>query len=263
MLPFQRKEYILERVKQGTTYISDLATQLNVSEITIRRDIKGLEQEGLIELHHGGAVQYVVNTTVETVMEIREQIFSQEKEEIGRFAATLVNDGDVIFVDSGSTTKTLIPYLKDKKNIVLVTNGYKNIELAMSSLISKTILLGGEFKPKTYSFLGTMTENDLSNFYFDKSFIGVNGVDARIGLTNAHMQESSLKHKAIERSAATFTLVDHSKFNKISNYSFASLSSTSIITDRIPEDYLEFRNVISIQESTSVDDNNKNSEVLS
>ena len=105
-----------------------------------------------------------------------------------------------------------------------------------------------------------MTENDLSNFYFDKSFIGVNGVDARIGLTNAHMQESSLKHKAIERSAATFTLVDHSKF---SNYSFASLSSTSIITDRIPEDYLEFRNVISIQESTSVDDNNKNSEVLS
>ncbi len=243
ILPFERKERIIELAKSGTIYISQLAEKLGVSEITIRRDLKILEKDNLIELHHGGAVQYI-NTAHETGMEIREQIFSTEKEQIGRHAASLVKDGELIFIDSGTTTKAMIPYLKDKKEIVLVTNGFKNMEVAIKNNISNLIMLGGEFRSETYSFLGSMTLDEMRTFHFDKSFIGVNGVDLKIGLTNANINESALKRRAIEQSDQTYTLVDHSKFDKKSKYYFADFSKTIIITDSVGNDYKNQKNIL-------------------
>ncbi|WP_125607771.1 DeoR/GlpR family DNA-binding transcription regulator [Lapidilactobacillus bayanensis] len=242
MLPFQRRSFIINKTKDGMTYISDLAKALNVSEVTVRRDLKSLEEEQLVEVHHGGAVQYI-NTTQETDLEIREKMFSDEKLRIGKYAASLIKDGDVVFIDSGTTTQTIFAYLKDRPHVVIVTNGYKNLEVATSSGLKNVVLLGGEYKPRTGSFLGVMTENDLSRFYFDKSFIGANGVDAIHGLTNANLMESSLKTKAIKASKDTYTLIDHSKFNEIANYYFAGMQETTIITDQIATGYSQFRNI--------------------
>ena len=249
VLPFQRREHILEKVKRETSYISDLANELDVSEVTVRRDIKNLEKENLVQIHHGGAVQFI-NTEVETGMDIREQIFNSEKDQIGRYAASLVNDGDLIFIDSGTTTKAMINYLKDKKDVVLVTNGFKNMEIGIMNDMKNLILLGGEFWPGTYSFLGSITEDELKLFHFDKSFIGVNGVDKTVGLTNANINESSLKKKAIQQSEITYTLVDHSKFNKKSKYFFASINETTIITNNMEKGYEELKNVIAVNNAT-------------
>lgn len=256
MLPFQRREHILERAKKETVYIFELAQELNVSEVTVRRDLKNLEKENLVQIHHGGAVQFI-NTEIETGMDIREQIFNDEKDKIGRYAASLVKDGDLIFIDSGTTTKAMINYLKDKKDIVLVTNGFKNMELGIKNDMKNLILLGGEFWLGTYSFLGSITEEQLKLFHFDKSFIGVNGVDKSVGLTNANINESSLKTKAIQQSEKTFTLVDHSKFNKKSKYYFASIHETVIITNNMEQGYEKFENVIAVNNATKEGNNNE------
>lgn len=246
ILPFQRQEEIIRRAKKGIIYIGQLASEFNVSEVTIRRDLKTLENENLIEMHHGGAIRYV-NTAQETVMEVREQIFNDEKEKIGRYAASLVNDGELLFIDSGTTTKAMIPYLKDKKDIVLVTNGYKNMETAIQNNISDLIVLGGEVRRETYSVLGSITLDEIQLYHFDKSFIGVNGVDLKIGLTNASIDESALKKRAISQSDTTYTLVDHSKFNKKSKYHFANFSDTVIITDSIENGYENQENILLIK----------------
>lgn len=200
----------------------------------------------MLEIHHGGAAEYV-NTALETGMEIREQIFNDEKENIGRFAASLVNDGDLIFIDSGTTTKAMIPYLKDKKDLVLVTNGFKNMEMAIKNKLPNLIMLGGEFRNETFSFLGAITLDEIKLYHFDKSFIGVNGVDLKVGLTNANINESSLKRKAIYQSDETFTLVDHSKFGKKSKYFFADFSETVIVTDSLATGYEEQKNIMLIK----------------
>ncbi|WP_261806807.1 DeoR/GlpR family DNA-binding transcription regulator [Lapidilactobacillus luobeiensis] len=242
MLPFQRKQFIVQKTQNGITYIPELAEELDVSEVTVRRDLKALEEDHVVEVHRGGAVQYL-NTTEETAMALREQIYSEEKVRIGKYAASFIKNGDVVFIDSGTTTQTIFNYLKDKSNLVIVTNGYKNLEIATNSGLENIVLLGGEYKPRTGSFLGSITENDLGQFYFDKSFIGANGVDENIGMTNANLMESSLKQKAIARSRKTFALVDHSKFGMKANFFFSSIQDVEILCDGCPAEYKKFDNI--------------------
>lgn len=235
MLPFERKEKIKEELLKDYTNINELAQLLEVSEITIRRDLKQLEKEGVIEVFHGGVAK-LLDTTRETSISKRQSIYSENKQQIGVFAAKLIEDGDVVFLDSGTTTKAIIPELVKKKDLMIVTNGYLNIEACIQHNLPVTVI-GGDLKIETMAFVGPLTNKMLDSYHFDKCFLGANGIDYEFGLSNADPNESMVKEKAIKQSVQTYIVSDHSKFDAKSVFKFAELDEVKIITDDCPERY--------------------------
>lgn len=246
MIPFERQQFILAEMQEGTVYISELAKKMGVSEITIRRDLKELEDNKLITMLRGGAAK-LIDTTRETSMDQREGLYTKEKELIGKYAASLVKDLDVIFIDSGTTTKTMLKYLTKKKGIQIVTNGYKNIEEGIPYNLPIT-LIGGELKRETYAFIGPITSKVIDMYYFDKCFLGVNGIDKEFGLSNADPNESLIKEQVIHRSRESYIVSDSTKFDSNSVFTFARIPEVKIITDKQPEGYEEYKNIIVAKE---------------
>lgn len=242
MIPFERQQRILEELKKGTAYINQLAEMLGVSEITIRRDLKRLEDDRLITRLHGGAAM-LIDTTRETTMDHREGLYTPEKDRIGQYAASLVQDGDVIFIDSGTTTKAILKHLQKHKDIQIVTNGYKNIEEGIRYDLPVT-LIGGELKKETYAFIGPITRKVIDMYFFDKCFLGVNGIDKEFGLSNADPNESLIKEQVIHRSRQAYIVSDSSKFHSNSSFTFASVEEVTILTDHKPSGFESYENIV-------------------
>lgn len=244
MLPFERKEKIKEELQNGKIHLSEIAQLLGVSEITVRRDLKQLQKDGIIEVFHGGVAR-LVDTTRETSISKRVGIYSENKKKIGEYASRLIHDGDVIFIDSGTTTKYIIDGLSAKKNITLVTNGYLNIEESLNKKLSITVI-GGDLKVETMAFVGPLTMKMIEMYHFDKCFLGANGIDSQFGLSNADPNESMIKEKAIEQSEEAYVVADQSKFDSCSVFKFSDIDKVKIITDQCPESYQSYENIISV-----------------
>lgn len=239
MIPYERQQAILEKMKKSIVYISDLAEHFQVSEITIRRDLKELESQGQIKILQGGAATSV-DTTRETDFEQRTVLYSEEKEKIGELAASHVKDYETVFIDAGSTTLSMIKYLKNK-NALIYTNGYHHLNEALKYGLNIT-LIGGTLRTETSAFVGTLSVRNIELYYFDKCFLGVNGIDLKRGLTNAHEQEALLKERAIQHSNKSFILADSSKFNSSSFVKFGELDDVIVITDKKVSEYEHFKN---------------------
>ncbi|UUX33363.1 DeoR/GlpR family DNA-binding transcription regulator [Fundicoccus culcitae] len=236
MLQFERHSFIMDELEKGIVYIKHLAEVLDVSEITIRRDLKTLEKDGKVVMLHGGAAKKI-DTSRETATSQRQRLFTQEKEAIGQLAADLVEDGDVIFIDSGTTNITMIKYLMNRK-VTIVTNGLKTTEEAVKYNLPITTL-GGELKVETMSFIGSITSRVLNMYTFDKCFLGANGIDKEFGFSNADPSEAFIKEQAIQRSKKAYILADHSKFNVASVFKFAEIDDATIITDSVSENFID------------------------
>lgn len=241
MLPFERREKIIEELRKDVVYIEDLANMLDVSEVTIRRDLKELESSGLITRLHGGAAK-LIDTSRETPMDQREVLFAEEKEDIGSYAASLVEDGDTIFIDSGSTNKMMIKYLVNK-DINVITNGYRNIEEGLKYDVNMS-LIGGDLKKGTLAFVGPITSKILDMYYFDKCFLGVNGIHIEFGLSNADPYESLIKDQVIKRTRHPYIVSDSSKLSSTSVFKFADITDATIITDKITEEFKKLDNIV-------------------
>ena len=236
MLPFERRSKIMAALEEGIVYISHLATSLDVSEITIRRDLKELESENKLVMLHGGAAKKV-DTSRETIISERQSLYRKEKDLIGELAAATVNDGDVIFIDSGTTNITMIKHLADKQ-VTVVTNGFEVVNEAIRYNIPITSI-GGDLKTETLAFVGAITNRVLDMYTFDKCFLGANGIDKEFGYSNADPNESMIKEQAIKRSKQSYILADHSKFNAQSVFKFADLIEATIISDKTSKEFIE------------------------
>lgn len=244
MIPFERQRLILEELQKAPVYIEEMAKVLSVSEITVRRDLKTLEEQGYIEMKHGGMAK-IIDTTKETTMKKRSIRFIKEKKAIALKACEIIEDDDYIFIDSGTTTHFMIEKLKGRR-VTVVTNGLNNIETANTNNV-KVISIGGELKEETMAFIGPMSLMNLDSLHFDKCFLGANGLDTKGGITNADMNESIIKGSALTRSNQSFILADASKFNKVAYHKFVDFSQVSIITDKVPEEFLDFDNILSAE----------------
>lgn len=244
ILPFERKMKIEKAVQQQEiVYISELAEKLDVSEITIRRDLKNLEEEGKLVMLHGGAAK-LIDTSKETDLGHREAIYNSEKDKIGQIAAKYINSKDIIFVDSGTTNIKMLKYIKNK-DISIVTNGLKTIEEAAKYNLNVTSV-GGDYKNETGAFVGALTLRTVNSFHFDLCFLGTNGVHLENGFTNADPNESLIKEMVIMRSKKSFILADNSKFDATSVYKFGDISDAQVITDKIPKKFKKLKNIISV-----------------
>lgn len=229
MITEERHQLIIAELKQkGIVKVSNLVEKFNISESTIRRDLIFLENMNYLKRVHGGAIN-VKNKIVESSYSEKIAQNNKEKDSIAKYAASLVQDGESIYLDSGTTTFEMIKYLAGKK-IMVVTNGLSNIE-ALIEFDIPCFVLGGKVKRNTKAVIGYEVMTTLNRYRFDKCFMGVNGVHAVHGFTTPDPEEAMVKEIAIKSSNDVYILADESKFGEVSFTRFAELKDATIITN--------------------------------
>lgn len=235
MLTEERHNLILEFLeKKGIAKINELVEITNTSESTIRRDLTILEKINVLKRIHGGATLPRGRLTELSYQEKEVQSIN-EKRSIAEFTASLIEEGDSIYLDAGTSTFEMIQYI-DKKNIVVVTNGLKHINALIERNINAYIL-GGKVKIITKAVVGSDALKHLQKFRFDKCFLGINAIHIECGYTTPDSEEAILKETAIKHSRQTFVLADESKFGEVSFVKVADLNEAIIITNSKMEDY--------------------------
>lgn len=229
MVPDLRKKEILNHItKKDIAYMKDLASDLGISLSTIRRDLQALQDEGEVVVMRGGAVRIKHGNFDEPVVR-KKLINSEAKEIIAKKAADLVQDGDCIYVDSGTTTVAMFKYLSGK-NITIVSSSTQLME-NMPIKGAKCILLGGEVREDLESLYGSFTEKMITQMHFDKSFIGANGYIEDGGIYTYDFREARKKEIVKEYSQTTYVLADTSKKNKYAFSKVFELHECILITE--------------------------------
>lgn len=235
--------YILkiERIKKIEQYLVEhesatldtLCSVFNVSKNTIRRDISELESKGVIKKVYGGVT---LNYQEETVPYHQRQVTHiTEKAKIGLLASDLINDGDIIFIDSGSTTIHLIPNIKDKQNITIITNSLNVIVESAPYPNLNVISTGGILQRKTNSFAGIATVSFLKSLNIDKAFMATTGLSIEKGVTNTNYLEAEIKKSVVKISDKIIVMADHTKIGTAAFMTYCSLEEIDYyVTDRKP-----------------------------
>ena len=234
MLTEERHSMIIKAVNErASVTIAELAEMLDVSASTVKRDLIILANEGKIIKVRGGAMSRNESfTSVEKNVEEKASICTEEKMTIAKYAAELIENGDFVFLDAGTTTEKMIDYL-NVKDVTFVTNGFIHAKkLARKGY--KVFITGGEIKASTEAIVGAECVLTLKNYNFTKCFMGTNGISLTAGFTTPDVNEARVKSAAIESSREVYVLADHSKFDEVSSATFAGLGKAVIISDRIP-----------------------------
>ena len=248
VLTEERKQRIFTDIdRNGVVQIRDLIAQLDASESTVRRDLGELAKEGLLRRVHGGA-QKVSSLRDEPGVQEKATTHTTAKAAIARAAANMVQDGDLIFLDAGTTTAQMVPLLQDK-DVTVVTTGVDNASLLADYGI-KTIMIGGTIKPLTKAMIGAQAAQQLAQYRFNSAFIGANSVHIDYGCTTPDPEEAATKRVAISQAACTYTLADASKFGNVSFAQIALVATTTIITDDFAAIDPAFTKLDNIKEAT-------------
>lgn len=240
MLAEQRVRAILQQLSQHQTVsVTELCQTTGASEATIRRDLNSLANQGRLVKIHGGATtleeeEFLVRET-ELAMKQR---YAREKERIARYAATLVTDDDVVYLDSSTTVLHMANHLKDSKALFITSS----IDCAgmLSAHERRIYVLGGQLKPGTVEIVGAEALRGLDSYNFTKTFLGVGGISLTRGLTAPDPASAALKIAAASRSQSVYILADSSKFGCVSAAAVLPLRAAQVITDKMPpQEYLE------------------------
>lgn len=236
MLEPERHQIILETLKtKNSVKLHELVELTNSSESTIRRDLTQLEEGKFLKRVHGGAAR-LQGKLQEPSMTEKSSKNLQAKREIAHYAGGLVEEGDCIYLDAGSTIFEMIPFLPSQ--IVVVTNGLMHANELLDKNI-KTYLLGGNIKPTTKAMVGRGALESLEQYRFDKCFMGVNGIHPQLGYTTPDQEEAMIKQQAINLSRETYVLADESKFSEIAFAKIADLHEATILTNELDLDTKE------------------------
>ncbi|MDK7050659.1 DeoR/GlpR family DNA-binding transcription regulator [Aerococcus sanguinicola] len=235
MLQAERHKKILELLaSQQVVKTSELSDYFNLSRQTIHNDIDVMESKGLLQKVHGGAVSNKV--AIEPEAHQRKQHFPKEKDAIARQAAQFVKEGETLFIDMGTTTAAMVPYLSAFNQLTIITN---NVQVAIDlreKAAFTVILLGGNLRVKEMSTSGLDTVLALKKYYADRCFLGASGVSADQGFTDYHLDENQVRRQMIANAEHNYVLCDHSKLNQHTLEQFAPLSAIeTLIVDACPD----------------------------
>ena len=210
--------------------IDEIMEKFQLSRSTVRRTLIAMEEKKLLKRVRGGA-EAIEEVDAILPMDFQE-VFNANKEDkiiIAKKAASLIQDNDVIFIDSGSTCFYMIDYIKAKE-ITVVTNGIMHIQKLMAKGIN-TYILGGYAKPEKNLIMGEDMVNKISVMNFDKAFLGTMGIDARSGFTTMTLEDGEVKKAVIKSSDKCYILADKSKFNVRKFYTYGDFTEATIITN--------------------------------
>ncbi|MBC7811628.1 MAG: DeoR/GlpR transcriptional regulator [Burkholderiales bacterium] len=238
MLTSQRKQYILDMLRRdGQVIAKQVSQDLRLSEDTIRRDLRELAQEGLLQRVHGGALPAspaVVDFTAREVLSIT------AKQVIGYAAAYMIRDGQVVFIDGGTTAVQLVHQLPRALQATVVTHSPRvAVELVQHPSV-EVILIGGRLFKHSIVAVGTAALDALAHIRADVYFMGVTGVHPEAGLSTGDLEEAYMKRAMCKQSAETYVLASREKLGAASQYIVAPLSAVTglIVEGGLPETLL-------------------------
>ncbi|MBD1381115.1 DeoR/GlpR family DNA-binding transcription regulator [Metabacillus arenae] len=231
----QIQEYVLEH---QTASLDELVKKFDVSKNTIRRDVQQLVERGEIKKVYGGVA--VNHATLKTFNE-RQTRNQKQKEAIARAAANFVEDGDIIYIDSGTTTLEMVEYLQTK-HVTIITSNLDFITNSLPYHNLNVISTGGVLDRKTKSFVSFKNMDLLKAYNINKAFMASTAISITNGVTNSSPLESEIKQTVVRRSSEVYLLVDHYKFDKAALMTYCGLDEIDyIITDTQPsKNYQEY-----------------------
>ena len=245
MLTEQRQAEILRLLNQkGSVTLQELKEYFDTSESTIRRDLTQLDQKGELVKVFGGAVKKENGISIkEERVSLRMEINQEAKTKIGRYAASLIEPNDFVYLDAGTTTASMIPFLTEK-SAVFVTNAI-SLALQLADNGFRVSLIGGELKATTQAIVGNEAYKVLQKYNFTKGFLGANGINPRVGYTTPDINEAAIKECALKHSGRPYILCDSSKFAQVNPVTFGEFFDATIITERyVDESYEKYSNIV-------------------
>ena len=246
MEPELRKELILSTINEtGFVHTQEIMKQCKVSEITIRRDLIELESKGLLSRTYRGAVKVKRNDMLFTY-DIKMNQNRQNKEAICRLAANFIEEGDIIFIDCGTTLSLIPKYITKISNLSVITTSLPVISELINYPNIRISLIGGEIDSERQGIYGPIAEKNIGMYHADKAFIGADGISMMRGLSSYDEKEGAITMQMMENSDEIFLLCDSSKIEKNSFVKFASISAIHhLITDNqiTPEHLKMYQNI--------------------
>lgn len=224
-----RQQAILQLLEtQGVVRVAELCERFGVSEMTVRRDLNELEQAGLIRRTHGGAVS-ARGRSFEPPYLVRAHTNQSQKERIGRVAASLVQDGDSVALDVGTTTLEVAHALRDKNNLTVLTHSLHIAHVLAGHPLIRLIVVGGVLRPGELSLVGHLAERAYREFHVDKLFLGVGGLSVEAGLTEYNLEDALVKQAMLQSAKERIVVADASKLERVAFARVAALSDIDIL----------------------------------
>ncbi|HEV56501.1 MAG TPA: DeoR/GlpR transcriptional regulator [Phycisphaerales bacterium] len=233
----QRRQYILEQVRtHGRVRVADVAQTFGVTEVTARRDLTWLEKNGQLTKTYGGAVLTELPDMTMSVR-FRQARNVAAKKVIGRLAAGLIEDGDVIYLEAGSTCYEIIPYLAEKKSLTVIVNSLHLMSRLHEQIRHKIIITGGLYRPERMDMIGPAAEATISQLGGFKAFTGADDISITGGISGADVATVSFTRLVLRQAAQVVFVGDHTKFDNPALYKIADIDQLDVIvTDTQPSD---------------------------
>ena len=231
MTTYDRHQTILKLLEERSSLkVTELAGTFGVSEGTVRNDLTALAKQHLLKRVRGGAIPQSSRGPYPTSNQM--QVNGQEKKRIAKWAAELVSDGDVIFLDASSTALYMVPFLSDRRNLTIITNQLEVAQMLARDVHKTVVLVGGVLRPNGASVTGLMSQAALKELQLRMAFVSCVGFSVEKGFMEADLEEATFKEQVIKSAAKVVTLLDSSKFGKVGLKAFAKLEQVDhIVTD--------------------------------
>ncbi|WP_330985600.1 MULTISPECIES: DeoR family transcriptional regulator [Enterobacterales] len=239
----ERREQIIQRLRQqGSVQVNDLAADFNVSTVTIRNDLAFLEKQGIAVRAYGGALicdSHMPST--EPSVEDKSTLNIALKRSIARAAADLIQPGQRVILDSGTTTYEIARLMRHHTDVIAMTNGMNVANALLEAEGVELLMTGGHLRRQSQSFYGDQAEQSLQNYHFDTLFLGVDAIDLERGVSTHNEDEARLNRKMCEVAERIIVVTDSSKFNRSSLHKIVDTPRIHmiIVDEGIPEEYLE------------------------
>jgi len=223
----RRKEILQLLDRAGQISVKELSQQYDVSEVTIRSDLELLAEKQLIRRTHGGAM--ALSRDVALLISHRRSQQVQEKERIGTYCASLVENGDSIFLDISTTALALSRHLKDHQNLTVVTNSLTTAQELLEADGVNVLVPGGNLRKETLSITGMEGLEWLQGYHFSKGFFGAHGITIEDGLTDVSLYEAEVKRHMVKQCKQVIGIFDSTKWGRVGFASFAALADVDLI----------------------------------
>ncbi|MEU0667455.1 DeoR/GlpR family DNA-binding transcription regulator [Streptomyces lavendulocolor] len=245
LLAEQRRALILDEVRRrGGARVNELTRRLNVSDMTVRRDLDALARQGVIEKVHGGAVPLVEASTHEPGFEAKSSLEQGAKEDIARAAAAMAAPGSAIALSGGTTTYALAQHLLDVPDLTVVTNSVRVADVFHTAQRAggpggaarpgaATVVLTGGVRTPSDSLVGPVADQAIGSLHFDVLFLGVHGISVEAGLSTPNLAEAETNRRFIRSARRVVVVADHTKWGTVGLSSFGRLDEIeALVTDR-------------------------------
>src|ERR1700678_4409360 len=210
----ERRRAILELLnRHGRVLVAELGRHFETSQVTIRKDLEVLHAHGLVHRTHGGALPARESALEDPTLREKEKLHRQEKMRIAQTAASKVKEGQVVILDSGTTTTAVARALRNFKNLTIITNAV-NIAAELAGTSVEVILTGGTLRQNSFSLVGPIAEETLRRLSADLLFLGVDGFDTRFALSTPHLLQARVNRVMVDVATRPVPVCDSSKFGR-------------------------------------------------